>query len=64
LNITISALAYNFGLRSRLPKITFRTKTDGVWVRGASKKNWDPLFISATIEARNFKFGTQLGFEE
>jgi len=23
-----------------------------------------PLLISATIEASNFKFGTQLGFEE
>jgi len=23
---------------------------------------WDPLHISATVEARNFKFGTQLGF--
>jgi len=30
--------------------------------RGASKKNWDPLLISATIEASNFKFGTQLAF--
>jgi len=24
-------------------------------------KIWDPLFISATIEANNFKFGIQLG---
>ena len=29
---------------------------------GTSKKNWDPLLISATVEAKNFKFGTQLGF--
>ena len=28
----------------------------------ASKKIWDPLFISATVEASDFKFGTQLGF--
>jgi len=34
----------------------------GVWAREASKKNWDPLLISATVEASNFKFGTQLGF--
>jgi len=34
----------------------------GVWARGASEKNWDPLRIFATIEASNFKFGTQLGF--
>ena len=25
-------------------------------------KIWDPLCISATVEASNFKFGTQLGF--
>jgi len=24
---------------------------------------WDPLCISATVEASNFKFGTQIGFE-
>jgi len=24
-------------------------------------KFWDPLHISATVEARNFKFGTQIG---
>ena len=34
----------------------------GVWARGASKKIWDPLYIFATVEASNFKFGTQLGF--
>ena len=37
-------------------------KLAGVWARGASKKIWDPLLISATVEASNFKFGTQLGF--
>ena len=35
---------------------------EGVWARGTSKKNWDPLLISATVEGSNFKFGTQLGF--
>ena len=24
---------------------------------GSTQKNWDPLFISATVEASNFKFG-------
>jgi len=24
-------------------------------------KFWDPLYISGTVEARNFKFGTQIG---
>jgi len=29
---------------------------------GEHPKIWDPLYISATVEASNFKFGTQLGF--
>ena len=33
----------------------------GFWARGASK-NGDPLHISATVEASNFRFGTQIGF--
>jgi len=31
---------------------------------GEHPKNRDPLFISATIEASNFKFDIQLWFEE
>jgi len=27
-----------------------------------SQKNWDPLLISATVEASSFKFGIQLVF--
>ena len=34
---------------------------EGGLARGASKI-WDPQRISATVEASNFKFGTQLGF--
>ena len=34
----------------------------GVWATRASKKIWDPLRIFATVEASNFKFGTQIGF--
>jgi len=30
--------------------------------QGSIQKNWDPLFIFATVEAGNFKFGTQIGF--
>ena len=26
------------------------------------KKIWEPLLISATVEASNFKFGTEIGF--
>ena len=31
---------------------------------GEHVKIWDPLFISATVEAGNFKFGMQLGLGE
>jgi len=37
-------------------------KLAGVWARAASKKIWDPLLISESVEASNFKFGTQLEF--
>jgi len=37
-------------------------KLEGGWARGASRKIWDPLHISAIVEASNFKFGTQVGF--
>jgi len=36
----------------------------GIRARGASKKISDPLFISATVEATNFKFGMQLELGE
>jgi len=28
---------------------------------GVNLKFWDPLHISRTVEARNFKFGMQIG---
>ena len=34
----------------------------GVWAKGASKKIGEPLCIFSTVEASNFKFGTQIGF--
>jgi len=37
-------------------------KLEGGWARGHSKKIWDLLHISATVETSNFKFGTQIGF--
>jgi len=43
-------------------KTTSWTKISRVWARGASKKIWDPLLISATVETSNFKFGTQIEF--
>jgi len=45
-------------------KNNFRTKIGRGWARGASQKFWGPLLISATVEASNLKFGTQLGFGE
>jgi len=34
----------------------------GSWPGEHPKKIWDPLCIFATVEASNFKFGTQIGF--
>ena len=36
-------------------------KLEGAWL-AQHPKIWDPLCISATFEASNFKFGTQLRF--
>jgi len=47
---------HNLGTESSLPKTTLRAKINGEHV-----KIWDYLFISATVEASNFKFGIQLG---
>jgi len=35
---------------------------EGAWL-GEHPKIWDPLRISATVEASNFKFSTQIAFE-
>jgi len=43
-------------------KQRFGPKLAGVWAREASEKMWDPLRIFATVEANNFKCGTQIGF--
>ena len=53
---------HNLGTGSSLPKTTLRAKINWVRARGACKM-WGPLFISATVEASNFKFGIQLGRE-
>jgi len=57
-----SNLGYNLGLRNSLTKITFRTKIGVGLGLEEHPKNCDPLFISTTAEASNFKFSTQLGF--
>jgi len=38
----------------------FWTKICGGLGQGSIQKNWDPLRIFATVEASNFKFGTQI----
>ena len=54
---------HNLGTGSSLPKTTLRAKIIGSWL-GEHVKIRDSLFISATVEASNFKFGIQLGFGE
>jgi len=60
LQIWYTALVWDYLTK----KTTFRTKIGGGggWARGASEKNWDPLFTSATVEASDWKIGTQLEF--
>jgi len=68
LKLATSNLVYNLGLGSGLPRNNFCYQIfGGVRARGVSKNPkeiWDPLFISATVEASNFKFGIQLGLGE
>jgi len=50
------------GTGSSLPKTTFRAKINGsLACVGEHVKIWDPVFISATVEANSFKFGIQVG---
>jgi len=65
-NILNEVLLMGLGLWDKLTKKTNVLELDQNWrgsgPGGASEKNWDPLRIFATVEASNFKFGTQLGF--
>ena len=60
------AIFFKFGTQigfgTSLPKTTFRTKIGGSGLVEHPKNFWDPLLISATVEASNFKFGTHIGF--
>jgi len=51
------------GYGSSLPKQLSGPKLMGSAL-GEHVKIWDPLFISATVEANNFKFGLQVGLGE
>ena len=50
------------GLGLAYQKQRIGPKLVGVWAKGASKQNLGPLRISATVEANNFKCGTQIVF--
>jgi len=63
LKLATSNLVYNLGLGLAYQKTTIWTKIGGGLGQGSiRKKMWDPLRIFATVEASNFKFGTQIGF--
>ena len=61
LKLAASNLVHNLGLGLAYQKQRLGPKLAGVWARGASEKNWDPVHIFATVEASNFTFGTQIG---
>jgi len=62
LKLATSNLVHNFVSGLAYQKQRFGPKFKGVLARGASKKFWEPLLIYATVEASNFKFGTELRF--
>ena len=62
LKLATSNLVHNLGLGVAYQETTFRTKIGRCLGQWSIQKNLDPLLISATIEASNFKFHIQLGF--
>ena len=63
LKLATSNLVDKLGLGLAYQKITFWTKIGGGIGQGSIQKIiWDPLRIFATVEASNFKVGTQTGF--
>jgi len=58
LKLVISNLVHTWVWEYLTKKQLLRPNLAGVRTRGVTKKFWDPLLISATVEARNFKFGT------
>jgi len=60
LKLATSNIVHNLGLAYQKQRLG--PELAGVWATGASEKMWDSLFISATVEARNGKIGTQHEF--
>ena len=61
LKLTTSNLVHNLGLGLAYQKTTFSAKIGEGLEQGSIQKNWDPYIFFATVEASNFKFGTQIG---
>jgi len=61
LKLATSNLVDNLGLGSGSPRNNFYDQNWRGLGLGENPENWDPLFISTTVEASNFKFGAQLG---
>ena len=53
LKLPTSNLVHTLGLGLAYQKRRLGPKLAGVWARGATEKNWAPIFISATVEASN-----------
>jgi len=51
LKLATSNFVHKLDLGLSYQKTTFRTKIGGGLGQGSIQKNWDPLFISATVEA-------------
>ena len=65
LKLATSNLVYNLGLGLSYQKTTFRTKIGGGLGQGSIRKKLGPpiyLFISSTVEASDWKIGTQHEF--
>jgi len=62
LKLATSNVVHKLGLGLAYQKRPLGPKLVGVLARRASQKIWDPLCIFATVEASNFKFGTQIWF--
>jgi len=57
ISATAEASNFKFGIQNWLGAILqnqrLEPKLAGAWAREASKKNYDPLFISVTVEAND-----------
>ena len=58
ISATVETSNFKFGIQLGFGTILSKKQRLGpklagglAWARGASEKNWDPLFISATVEA-------------